>query len=886
MNALTEYLRAKDINVELRSKLRCFLEDVYEATAFDEREMLESLPSELRQEVQEELYVKMTLQIPFMNRSVLQGDLSIVPKLSQMLTPRLEMEGAHIYKEDDIGQELYIIIEGEVTLHTGDALSLKVKASQMADKTDRYYRKLLGYDKDPDNQNDVFEAMSMPELRKRALDAGITSERFKRTENPEEISAELQSMDIRQLREAALGRGVAEELIFQACEPVGARLIDLIITAELNQPGRTMTTMAEREYSRKLRQMNFEDLQNFARNHEHIDLQELMDAVGHANATSTGTSLAGKQALIDLILLHSGGDKMKKALMNNMIEPVDDGAPDSIIEAPLTAKQREKERAAIILELTSRAGTIFGERELFFSRRSLPEVAQTTYTVEGKKYVRLPIEGRLRHQTATVTSHLKASLMYMNWKSVTELHKNEGYAGRKVFDWIRRVAELREDEDKHTSNIKAMKSKVALLSKKDEAAKVMQTAWRKKRIDNIQRMKKQEWEESALGKTLSAIQTKQLNHDEMTVHLSNEVYGYRQVEIGHLKAKGVSLELLQEHEERQQSMSWYSEMVEQVEQDCYETWKSLKNDYEAQLYALDNPNRSAEEEKLADERRKHLRGLLQDRWDEVSRALVAIEALPRRKPLRNKLARELKKRALISAAHEAEMQRRQAAWEKEPPGKATMAIVQHAQSIDQKLDERMGAVEATLAAINEKLTSPPPLSGGASAAELPEPEEEQSAAVPLLPPDAEEPEPEPEEVPAAAAAAAAAGTAAVLELQERIGSFEASIESRVGGVQEAVTAVEKRMGGVEDTLQQMNQMLFKVFDIAKKLEEDLDEELHHHHDSDDEGGDGATAAGTGSKKDLEAYRNLLDTSAGAAAAQQGGGGGSAVREGWTAGTNQ
>ena len=122
MNALTEYLRARDISVELRFKLRCFLEDVYEATAFDERKMLESLPSELRQEVQEELYVKMTLQIPFMNRSVLQGDLSIVPKLSQMLTPRLEMEGAHIYKEDDIGQELYIIIEGEVTLHTGDAL--------------------------------------------------------------------------------------------------------------------------------------------------------------------------------------------------------------------------------------------------------------------------------------------------------------------------------------------------------------------------------------------------------------------------------------------------------------------------------------------------------------------------------------------------------------------------------------------------------------------------------------------------------------------------------------------------------------------------------------------------------------------------------------------
>jgi hypothetical protein len=41
---------------------------------------------------------------------VLQGDLSIVPVLSEMLKPRIEMEGKNIYREDDVGQEMYIII--------------------------------------------------------------------------------------------------------------------------------------------------------------------------------------------------------------------------------------------------------------------------------------------------------------------------------------------------------------------------------------------------------------------------------------------------------------------------------------------------------------------------------------------------------------------------------------------------------------------------------------------------------------------------------------------------------------------------------------------------------------------------------------------------------
>ena len=75
-------------------------------------------------------------------------------------------------------------------------------------------------------------------------------------------------------------------------------------------------------------------------------------------------------------------------------------------------------------------------------------------------------------------SHLKVNLMYMNWKQVTQLHKNEGSAGKKVYDWIERVASLREEEDQHSANVKAMNRQVNLLSKQENAARQLQKAFR------------------------------------------------------------------------------------------------------------------------------------------------------------------------------------------------------------------------------------------------------------------------------------------------------------------------------------------------------------------------------------------------------------------------
>ena len=68
--------------------------------------------------------------------------------------------------------------QGEVTLHTGDALSQKVKASDMAGHTDRYYRKLLGYEVDPLKKKAEYESMDISKLREAALANGIKEERF------------------------------------------------------------------------------------------------------------------------------------------------------------------------------------------------------------------------------------------------------------------------------------------------------------------------------------------------------------------------------------------------------------------------------------------------------------------------------------------------------------------------------------------------------------------------------------------------------------------------------------------------------------------------------------------------------------------------------------
>merc|ERR1711871_1712009 len=117
MDALNEYLRQKNVPTKLRTQVRVFLEDVYEREAFDERAMLNALPSEMRFDMQHVLYKDLQVKVPFLSRKVVGQALEIVTVVSDMLKPRICMERENVYEVDDIGAELYVIIKGQVTLH-------------------------------------------------------------------------------------------------------------------------------------------------------------------------------------------------------------------------------------------------------------------------------------------------------------------------------------------------------------------------------------------------------------------------------------------------------------------------------------------------------------------------------------------------------------------------------------------------------------------------------------------------------------------------------------------------------------------------------------------------------------------------------------------------
>lgn len=831
MNALTEYLRTKHISVELRFKIRYFLESVFEDRAFDAKAMLELLPSEMRQDLQEEIYAQMTLQIPFMNRSVLQGDLSIVPTLSMMLTPRIEMEGNHVYEEDDVGQELYIIVDGEITLHTGDALSHQVRSHHMADRSDRYFRKLLGYHADPEKKKEIYEKMKMPDLRKLAQDAGITTERFKRTETVLEIKEELGQMDMKELRRAALDRGVPISEVYAAVEPVGQQLIDLIMTADMSQPGVTSSMQERKNKITSLRSLNFEDLEHEARRHPFIDLQQLMDAVGHGQTKTSyripGQPLPGRQALIDLILRYCSGEEVASAAVSTN-DTVETGAKVAKPGPGLTAKKKQQERDAIILELTSRAGTIFGERELFYSRRTLADQAHETYTVEGKQYRRLPIEGRRRHHTATVTSHLKAQLMYMNWKSVTQLHKNEGFGGRKVFDWIKRVAELREHQDQHDTNTEAMKKKVALISKQDKEAQRIQSAYRKRRYARLEAAKKKQWKESYEGRALSGIQRKQMDQNELKQHLSYEINQCSVVTSWHLGNRGVTRCLLQKKSAELQQTAWYKDALKSIETNCRETWQAHKDKYNEQMRVVEDPNGTTEDKAAAKVECKQLKRMISDKWagDEqfFDRAMQTIDKQPHRKKMHDQLRNRLEKKALVEAAHQVEIEEKQKAWELEPSGKQMMQMIERTEAIEQTLENRMRTVEETLTVIKDKLSpdgqsyNPGPLPMEKESAILEQLSDRDAVGSFALHSDTSEPDFDPQPDNRIARVGSDSDG-----LQQRIDTLETAVVQSVGSVQKSVLAVEERMDTVQDKLDGMHKMLQQVLGIAQELKEEEDD---------------------------------------------------------------
>ena len=89
-------------------------------------------------------------------------------------------------------------------------------------------------------------------------------------------------------------------------------------------------------------------------------------------------------------------------------------------------------------------GSFFGERELFFSRRfrSAMEVTEDKGS-KAEAATDLPLVGRKRHQTAIVSSSMRAELKFIAWPQIMALRRTS----RTIFEKLREAASIRANAD-------------------------------------------------------------------------------------------------------------------------------------------------------------------------------------------------------------------------------------------------------------------------------------------------------------------------------------------------------------------------------------------------------------------------------------------------------
>ena len=97
----------------LRKNVRQFYDNLLrKKTVFDERDIIESLPPQLKKEMVYALYA------PIIHQAVLFVGLEdeVITKLCLALAPFHVVAGVTIYREGHVGREVYVIVEGEVVL--------------------------------------------------------------------------------------------------------------------------------------------------------------------------------------------------------------------------------------------------------------------------------------------------------------------------------------------------------------------------------------------------------------------------------------------------------------------------------------------------------------------------------------------------------------------------------------------------------------------------------------------------------------------------------------------------------------------------------------------------------------------------------------------------
>ena len=509
MEALNDYLRSKNIPSQLRTQVRVFLEDVYERKAFDEREMLNALPSEMRVDMQHVLYKEIQSKIPFLSRKIVGEAVEIVTVVSDMLMPRMCMERENVYEVDDVGAELYVIIEGQVTLH--DQILDGIEAS--------YYRVLTGFTdaKSPENMAycEKLKRMGMPELRREAMAKGISRVKWKRQETLEEIRQELKTLPLRGIREIEDGAhpGLFERAIDDGIQTAKVQL--------LLAPEKFIVIPADGDERHDMIQQISTGVTT-AITDRCLGHPHWSDSAAQikAKCVEFGSADAAKRELLIDMIMHFTEFVLRDASMSVAIKSEQ---PSFDVFEPIQGDDLvafAEARQSIIDEMVVSPGAVFGERELFFSRRDFVKSSLHTYHAAGREYKRLPLVARKRHQTATVTSSRKAELMWMKWSDVIDLHTSHSYAGRQVYNWIEKMAKLREEDDRVNSNKLHLQNTIKHMSKQHVCAVRLQRAFKRKQAAREAIRAEQKWRSEPMGRAILSIAEKLQTFEELQRQLA------------------------------------------------------------------------------------------------------------------------------------------------------------------------------------------------------------------------------------------------------------------------------------------------------------------------------------------------------------------------------
>lgn len=116
MESLTEFLRAKHFPYVVRKKVRYFYAHLYaNKTVFDEQQILDHLPPGMASDLVYHMYADVINGTPFFK----QLSNEVVTKLCLAMHPYPALPGDVIMKEDAVGNEMYIIKDGQVAISQG-----------------------------------------------------------------------------------------------------------------------------------------------------------------------------------------------------------------------------------------------------------------------------------------------------------------------------------------------------------------------------------------------------------------------------------------------------------------------------------------------------------------------------------------------------------------------------------------------------------------------------------------------------------------------------------------------------------------------------------------------------------------------------------------------